>query len=269
VIRVRVFRGEHVESEHEVLVGGPHVVYARSAAKPLQALPALRAGVLGHFGLDDRHLAIACASHGGSDAHVALVGEILAACGLSEQALGCGPDLPRDPRVHAAPARIRHNCSGKHALGLALCVLEGWPTDGYWEASHPLQRAMFHAIAEATGVEHPEGGVDGCGMTALRVPLDALGSAFASLDARAREAMLTHPELIAFDGAVDTELLRRGRLAKVGADGVLAVEGVALKVVDGGMRALDAAAALLFDLPPVELRNSRGEVVGRLEAAHA
>jgi L-asparaginase II len=128
---------------------------------------------------------------------------------------------------------------------------------------------MSEAIAAATGVEHPEGGVDGCGMPALRVPLDSLGSAFAALDARIAGAMLAHPHLVAFEGSVDTELLRRGVVAKVGAEGILAWSGGALKVRDGAMRAAEAAAALLFDLPPVELRNSLGEVVGRLEAVEA
>lgn len=265
MIRIRVMRGAHVESEHEVIVGGPEVVYARSASKPLQALPAVRAGVLERFGLDDRHLALACASHGGSEEHLARVREILEACGLDEDALGCGPDFPRDPRVRAEAARIRHNCSGKHALGLALCVAEGWPTEGYWRPAHPLQQAMLAAVVDACGVAHPEGGVDGCGMTALRVPLDALGKSFAELEERVSRAMLAHPELVAYDGAVDTALLRDGVLAKVGAEGVLAWAGGALKVRDGSMRALDPAAAHVLgrEVPPV--RNSRGDVVGRYE----
>ena len=41
-------------------------VFARSAVKPLQALGSVRAGVLERFGLGERHLALACASHGGS-----------------------------------------------------------------------------------------------------------------------------------------------------------------------------------------------------------
>ena len=269
MIRVRAIRGGHVESEHEVVVGGRDVVFPRSAVKPLQVRPALEAGVIDRFALDDRHLAIACASHGGSDEHVARVREILLACGLDESALLCGASGPRDPGIRAEPSRIRHNCSGKHALGLALCVLEGWPVDGYLEAGHPLQLAMRRAIAEATGAEDLPGGVDGCGMRALRVPLDALARAFGELHPRVRAAMLAHPELIAFDGAIDTTLLRRGILAKIGTEGVLAWEGGALKVRDGGMRAVDAAAALLFGLPEVQLRDSRGEVVGHLEAVHS
>src|SRR5215217_128221 len=86
----------------EVVVAGPDPelpVFARSAVKPLQALGSVRAGVLERFGLGQRHLALACASHGGSGAHVEVVADVLAACGLVEDALACGPELPLDPRV--------------------------------------------------------------------------------------------------------------------------------------------------------------------------
>ena len=52
--------------------------------------------------------------------------------------------------------------------------------------------------------------------------------------------MRAHPELVAYDGAIDTELMRAedGLVAKIGAEGVLAVgladgRGLALKVRDG------------------------------------
>jgi L-asparaginase II len=82
----------------------------------------------------------------------------------------------------AAPPRpIHHNCSGKHALGLALCVVEGWPVEGYLEADHPLQRAMADAVAGALGVEAPPHAVDGCGMLTFHAPLAALARAFGRL----------------------------------------------------------------------------------------
>ena len=163
-----------MESEHRVAwcvtapdgaVTGPDgdlPVFARSAVKPLQALGSVRAGVLERFELGDRHLALACASHGGSPDHVAVVAEVLEACGLVEGALGCGPELPRDPRAAegARPSRIRHNCSGKHAFGLARCLAEGWPLDGYFRAGHALQGAMRDCVAEACGVDGSERGGD-------------------------------------------------------------------------------------------------------------
>ena len=143
---VRVWRGGHVESVHRfawrlrepdgTVRGGGDIgpVFLRSAAKPFQALPAVRAGVLERFKLTPRHLAVACASHGGDGQHLSRVAEILLACGVGESALGCGPLLPRDPSAAAAlkgrPHRIHHNCSGKHALGLALCVVRGLAARG-------------------------------------------------------------------------------------------------------------------------------------------
>ena len=159
---------------------------------------------------------MACASHGGSPEHVARVSEILAACGLGVGHLACGAVAPRDPVAAAAlpgpPRRIHHNCSGKHALGLALCVVEDWPVEGYLDAEHPLQRAMADAVADALGVEAPAQALDGCGMLTFHAPLAALASAFGRLaggdlgapGTRVAAAMRAHPALIAYPGAIDT-----------------------------------------------------------------
>jgi L-asparaginase II len=309
---VRVLRGGHVESVHwfawrvhepDATTAGGETgpVFLRSAAKPFQALPAVRAGVLDRYGLDDRHLAIACASHGGDGQHLSRVSEILVACGVGEAALGCGPLAPRDPTAAAglrgAPRRIHHNCSGKHALGLALCVLEGWPLRDYFDAGHPLQHAMRGAILEATASADGDAdhAIDGCGMQTYAVPLERLAAAFAALasgglgaaGARAAQAMSTFPGLVAFPGAIDTALMAAvpGVVAKIGAEGVIAIgtpdgRGLAVKILDGNGRAVDAAAILcarellgldtdaaaLRHLAAPEIRNSRDAVVGRLEA---
>jgi L-asparaginase II len=311
---VRVLRGGHVESVHRfawrvherdgTTRGGGETgpVFLRSAAKPFQALPAVRAGVLERFGLDERHLAVACASHGGDGRHLSRVADILLAGGVGEDALGCGPLVPRDPSAAAGlrgpPRRIHHNCSGKHALGLALCVHSGWPIEDYLEAGHPLQDAMRDAILEATGSAAADAAeaVDGCGMRTYAVALERLASAFAALAGgglgpageRVARAMSAHPALVAFPGAIDAELMAAhpGVVAKIGAEAVIAIgtpdgRGLALKILDGNGRAVDAAAVLcaraLLGLPsespalralaaPV-IANSRGAVVGGLEAA--
>lgn len=280
-------------------VGGPDgelPVFARSAVKPFQALGSVRAGVLERFGLGRRHLALACASHGGSRDHVDVVREVLDACGLVEGALGCGPDRPLDPRERegARPARLRHNCSGKHAFGLARCLAEGWPLDGYFRAGHPLQGAMRDTVAEACGIAAAsQEATDGCGMRTFAVPLAALARAFGRLAGgrlgpagdRCAAAMRAHPALVAHDGAIDTELMRAepGLVAKIGAEGVLALgladgRGLALKVRDGAGRAVAPAAvalaraalgldtALPDGLAAAPIVNSRGIRVGELRA---
>jgi L-asparaginase II len=312
---VLVRRGGHVESVHRfawrltepdgaVRGGGdPGPVFVRSAAKPFQALPAVAAGVLERFGLGERHLAVGCASHGGDDQHLARVAEVLAACGVSEADLGCGPLAPRDPQARAAmrgraPHRIHHNCSGKHALGLALCVAQGWPVEGYLDAGHPLQRTMRASIARATGAPEdalPDA-VDGCGMRTYALALEELAAAFGRLAGgglgddgdRVAAAMAAHPALVGYPGAVDSELMAAapGVVAKIGAEAVIAIgapdgRGLALKVLDGGVRAIDPAAVLcagellgvdtgapaLRALAAPVVLNSRGEPAGGLEAS--
>jgi L-asparaginase II len=310
---VRVHRGTGVESEHRVawaVAGGEDAgreVFVRSAAKPFQALAGVRAGVLQRFGLGAGHLAIACASHGGGDAHVLRVREVLRAAGRGEADLACGPAEPRDPVAAAAyrdagggPEPVRHNCSGKHAFAIALAVAEGWPVEGYFDAGHRVQEALGHGLAEATALDPAEipHATDGCGMQTFSLPLARLADAFGRLAGgglgpageRVAAAMTAHPELVAYDGALDTELMRAhpGLVAKMGAEGVLGIgladgRGAALKVLDGAMRGLDPAALLVLDerlgvavagpvlerLREAPVVNSRGEQVGRAEATFA
>ena len=307
---VRVHRGTAVESEHRVVwavAGGEEPgpsVFVRSAAKPFQALAGVRRGVPDRLGLRADHLAIACASHGGSEDHVLRVREMLRAADAAEPDLECGPADPRDPAAAGIyrdaggrPEPVRHNCSGKHAFAIALAKAEGWPVAGYVAADHPVQQTMWVGLAEATGLEPSElpHATDGCGMQTFPVPLARLADAFGRFASgglgpagdRLATAMTSHPELVGFDGALDTELMRAhpGLVAKIGAEGVLGIglpdgRGAALKVLDGAMRGLDTAALLVLEerlgitvggplLEAAVVLDSRGEQVGRAEATFA
>src|SRR5512140_2597041 len=58
--------------------------FLRSSAKPFQALPFVERGGVEHFGLTPRELAIACASHEGSDTHVQTVEDLQKKVGVEE-----------------------------------------------------------------------------------------------------------------------------------------------------------------------------------------
>ena len=282
---VEVFRGGLVEARHRVhavavkngevvtSVGDPMLVtHMRSAAKPIQAVPVVRA----RSDLDSREIAIACASHLARPEQLDAVRSLLSKAGATEDDLECGPE----------PTRIEHNCSGKHAGFIALCRAEGWPVEDYRLLAHPCQQAMRDELSVAAMVD-PDGietGVDGCGVVTFALPLARMALAFSRLvvlDAARPivEAMRSHPELIAGPGAADTELmlLHTGWIAKYGAEGLLCAAspdgmGVALKVEDGAGRAVRTAAAGFLrrlaldtgDLGIVPVTNSRGEVVGEL-----
>lgn len=276
-------RGALVESRHRVdavLVrggevveawGDPHVVsFVRSAAKPLQALP------LVPLGLPEEELAIACASHEALPEQLVVVRALLERAGVSKDALECGAERG---------SRLRHNCSGKHAGFLLVARERGWELEGYRLPGHPLQREIRCIVAAAAG--RPEEDVatatDGCGVPTFALSLSEMARVFAGL-ARGEpdgaetvvRAMTAHPALVGGPVSVDTLVMRAlpGAVAKRGAEGVLCVglpdgDGMALKVEDGGYRAVYAAAGRVLGLPELAerpLRNSRGEVVGSIAA---
>src|SRR3982751_685095 len=85
-----------------------HAVFPRSAIKLLQAIPVVESGAADRLELDDQELAIACASHNGEPAHVAVVERTLAKAGVDVSALECGTHWPRVAAVaHALAAEHR------------------------------------------------------------------------------------------------------------------------------------------------------------------
>lgn len=283
-ITVVVRRGGIVESRHRVhavAVRGAQVVrsagdpalvaFFRSAAKPLQALPVVRA----RPDLSEVEIAVVCASHLARPEQLEAVRSLLAKAPADDDELECGPE----------PTSLEHNCSGKHAGMLALCRQRGWRSEGYRLEGHPCQQAMLEQVAEAAQLapEEVATAVDGCGALTFALTLERMARAFARLESleggeRVASAMRSHPDLIRGPASPDAILMRTlpGWVAKSGAEGVLCAAspdgvGLALKVEDGAGRAVPSAlraflAELGIDsgesLGADPVLSSRGEVVG-------
>lgn len=269
-----VVRGGFEESRHvgSVVALGPggdvvaelgsprEAILPRSSVKPIQAAACLMSGAR----LQGTRLAIAAASHTGEDAHVQAVRAVLADAGLTEDALRCPPDEPEDAptrrrliREDVPPARIRMNCSGKHAAMLAACVASGWPTESYLDPEHPLQRRIAALLAERAEEPIAHVTVDGCGAPLFGVTLVGLARAVRSLvvdepgtaGRAVADAMRAHPCYVAGTGHVNTRVMQDvpGVLCKGGAEGVIVAAAdsgcaVAVKVIDGSPRATTAIA---------------------------
>jgi L-asparaginase II len=244
------------------------VTFLRSSAKPLQALQLVRA----RPDLDDRLVAIACASHRAEPAQIEAVRDLLAAGSVTEDDLEVGLQEGRPP------GRIYHNCSGKHAGMLAVCRARDWPTAGYRLPEHPLQEAILAEVTDAAG-QAPAMGVDHCSVVTFALPLERMASMFSRLGERdgadrTLSAMRAHPQLVGGDGSLDTLLMQThpGWLAKGGAEGLLCGitadgAGFALKTEDGAFRAHEPALAAFFGLEELarfDVENSRGETVGEV-----
>jgi L-asparaginase II len=320
---VVVTRGGSIESRHRVhaaAVGADESLIAvardpslvtmwRSCAKLFQVLPLLASGGFEAVGWGDEELTLACASHGGEPEHILIADRMLHSIGLEEGDLACGPHEPLSARgaklarESGRPfSRLQNNCSGKHAAMLARATTAGWATHGYERRDHSVQRSCLAEVATWSGVPIDDMpiGVDGCGVTVMALPLEAMALAYArwgqavevgdDLPARTAESIRAYPHLFAGTERFDTMLIEEteGRvISKVGAEGVHSVTvpamglGMAVKVEDGALRAQHVAvirALQLLEVLPEELsprlaewaskpiRNTRGEIVGEVRA---
>lgn len=285
-----------VDAEGTLLaeLGDVHApIFPRSTLKPFQAMAALAAGAE----LSEEQLVIACASHGGSPGHVALVREILTSCGLDDRALGCPADWPLDRSARDALVRagepqspVYMNCSGKHAAFLAACQAQGWPLESYLDPEHPLQQLVRETIERATSTRPIAIGVDGCGAPVHALPLLALARGVARLRtanasspfalfrnaARISAAVLQHGWILDGPGRPNTLVIDElGVFAKTGAEGVLVMAApdgtsLAIKMLDGearaatlvGLQLLVATGSLEVDAVQRLLPALRLEVLG-------
>jgi L-asparaginase II len=247
------------------------VCFFRSSAKPLQAAAALTTGAAERFHLEEREIAVMCASHSAASMHLNAVRSILAKIERPEEALQCGPHWPGDAattrelhRTGQQPGRIHNNCSGKHAGMLAAAVCLGADVGSYLSPGHPVQQRNLQAIAALTHVP-AEGvvlGIDGCGVPTFAVPLRGVAWAFAHLArpeqapeeyraalATASAAMRAHPPLVSAAGEFNARLMEAaegGIVSKGGAEGLYCLGlvgagiGVAVRVQDGSARAIPA-----------------------------
>jgi len=288
---VELWRGGRMESQHlghavicddtgQIVQawGDPEaIIYPRSSCKMVQGLPLIESGAADAFGLTEKQLAFACASHQGAYIHSDAARVWLSELDLSENALRCGPQKPSDKeayydmiRVGETPCQVHNNCSGKHCGFLTLNKhLGGGPE--YIDPTHPVQLAIKEAFEDTTNETSPGYGIDGCSapnfatsVTGLARSMAFFASAQDRNDSRSNaakrlvDAMRRFPEMVAGETRACTELMRAmdGKVAiKTGADGVFVAIlpeqklGVALKISDGATRGSECAiAAILIEL---------------------
>ena len=222
-----------VDSQGKLLcsAGDPDLrTFPRSSMKPFQVLPFVESGGVEFFGLSAEELAIMCASHAGTDAHVAVLRGIHKKAGLQESDLQCGVHYPSDRATSDAmrlrgelPTPYRHNCSGKHSGMLAAARLRGLPIENYLELEHPVQQSIRAAMAEMSAMQAEAliPGIDGCSAPVYALPLRAFAYAVARLcdpgglsaerQAACRkvtDAMRSYPLMVAGPGKLDTVLMQ-------------------------------------------------------------
>jgi len=307
-LHIEATRGELVESVHRVSVavvdasgrliaesGDPDLVtFWRSAAKPFQAMPLVADGAAERFGLDQRELALCCASHSSEPEHLAVTDSILGKLGLTEQALACGPHTPLSSAVAEDALRKGlkitprwSNCSGKHSGMLALALHHGWPVEGYNRAGHPVQERILDEVVRWTGVDREDvfSSIDGCNTVCFALALRGMAMAYARFGAdesrpavTLRDAMTRQAYMVGGTGRPCTDLMTAfhgGLIAKIGAEGVYSAAlprhglGISLKAEDGDMRSAPIALVAVLVQLLTQLGDQEGLRAVRATSHHA
>jgi len=218
--------------------------FLRSSAKPFQLLAFLERGGIEYYSLEPREIAVMCASHSGTPAHIEVLEALQSKVGIDESLLQCGVHPPyhkasADQLIKdETPLRPNHNnCSGKHTGMLAFARMIGAPIHSYLENIHPVQQAIMKTFVEMCEVdkESVELGVDGCTAPVFAVPLQSAALAYAKLcqpdhlsEVRAdscraiTSAMAAHADMVAGPERFDTDGMVAGKgsfISKLGAEG--------------------------------------------------
>lgn len=290
-VLVEVLRGPVVESVHQVVAvvaneagsvthywGHPqYLTFPRSCIKMLQAIPLVETGAAQKFELDDKMIALACASHSGEEFHIQTLQHWAEKVGFKESQLVCGPHWPYNEnsartmaRRNQEPGEFCNNCAGKHSGIVTTCLHLGEDITNYQDYAHPAQKRLRDVLTETMKVDHSKSahGTDGCGIPTYAVPLQSIATGMATfvnpkVSPKRKEtvdrilrAVRSYPEYVSGSNdvfSVDVVTKTQGRvIVKGGAEGVftgiLADKKItfAVKCIDGSARAARVVAAALI-----------------------
>lgn len=232
--------------------------YLRSCAKPLQASLLIDFELDKFYDMTSAEIAMCCASHAGEPCHTQTVKGFLNKVGIDENQMKCALHKPLSKTEQnklllsgEKETILQNNCSGKHAMMLAICKKKGWRLNDYDSLKHPLQVAIKTKIYELCQIitDYPIT-KDGCGVPIYSMPLENMIKGYMNLFfdekySKIKVAFVQNPYLIGGEDRLDTALMTVNDklIAKVGAGGLCIVinletkEGLIIKIMDCDMKA--------------------------------
>jgi L-asparaginase II len=145
---------------------------------------------------------------------------------------------------------------------VATCVINNWPTKGYRDPEHPLQKAILETVEDLAEEKVGATAIDGCGAPIHAISTSGLALAFRKIrlaapgtpEAQVADAMSAYPFLVGGEGRDVTELMTGapGVFAKDGAEAVYGAahldgRAVAFKLDDGALRSIGTVLAAVLE----------------------
>ena len=139
-IHVDFIRGKKIESTHQVKalvtnIDGKILIstnndneffFPRSSIKIFQAIPFAMSNAIKNYKLNNKHIALACASHKGEKIHIRELKKWISKINLKTKNLKCGIHGPLDKKssekiIYSREKfnELHNNCAGKHLA----CIL--------------------------------------------------------------------------------------------------------------------------------------------------
>ena len=303
-IHVDFVRGKKVESTHQVKalvtnVDGKILLstnndneyfFPRSSIKIFQAIPFAMSNAIKNYKLNNKHIALACASHKGEKFHIKELKKWISKINLKTKNLQCGIHAPLDKNASEKIIysrkkfnELHNNCAGKHLGMLTSCLVNNQSITNYLDYNHVHQkniRKIFNKFTESK-LSKKNFSLDGCSAPQYSFKIKSISKALNNLIKSYKNnydytdqvrtlvnSILENPEFIGGTVSFDTKVIKasKGKIfCKSGAEGVFLfvdfqkeISGV-IKITDGNERAIPIAILNIFKkfkvMSKVELKN--------------
>ncbi len=297
-------RGKKVESTHQVKVLVTNVdgeillstnndneyFYPRSSIKIFQAIPFAMSNAIKNYKLNNKHIALACASHKGEKFHIKELKKWISKINLKTKNLQCGIHAPLDKNASEKIIysrkkfnELHNNCAGKHLGMLTSCLVNNQTITNYLDYNHVHQkniRKIFNKFTESK-LSKKNFSQDGCSAPQYSFKIKSISKALNNLIKSYKNnydytdqvrtlvnSILENPEFIGGTVSFDTKVIKasKGKIfCKSGAEGVFLfvdfrkeISGV-IKIADGNERAIPITILNIFKkfkvMSKVELKN--------------
>ena len=303
-IHVDFIRGKKVESTHQVkalvtTVDGKVLLstnndneyfFPRSSIKIFQAIPFAMSNAIKNYKLNNKHIALACASHKGEKFHIKELKKWISKINLKTKNLQCGIHAPLDKNASEKIIysrkkfnELHNNCAGKHLGMLTSCLVNNCSITNYLDYNHAHQkniRKIFNKFTESK-LSKKNFSLDGCSAPQYSFKIKSISKALNNLIKSYKDcydyseevktlinSVLENPEFIGGTASFDTKVMQasKGKIfCKSGAEGVFLfidiqkeISGV-IKITDGNERAIPITILSIFKklkvMSRVELKN--------------